>query len=101
MIERQKAVAEVIISLPYINTIATTFFIHSRQTSLCIRLPPMQLIHHVFTSAYLAQVLNTVILLIAVDVVYLLFRKTAFANSPDGMVQTNMNHPLAHTAINA
>ena len=98
MVKRHVFVAEVIFSLPYINTISTTFFIHSRQTSLCIRLPPMQLIHHVFTSAYLAQVLNTVIVFVAVDVVKLLLWPTAFADSPDGMVQGNKYLSVAQTA---
>ena len=101
MVERQIAVAEVIVVLPDFNPIAASVFKHPRQPRFCIRLPRVEHIHVVLTAAYLTQILNTVIVFVAVNVVYLLFRKTAFANSPNGMMQTNMNHPLAHTAINA
>ena len=101
MIERQIAVVEVIVVLPYFNPIAASLFIHPRKSCLRIRFPWVEHVHPVFTRAHFAQILNAVILLIAVDMVNLLFRKTAFANSPDGMMQTNMNQPLAHTAINA
>ena len=74
---------------------------HPRQSRFCIRLPWVNYVPHVLASADLSQVLDVVIVLIAVDVVNLLFRKTAFANSPDGMMQTNMNQLLARTAINA
>ena len=101
MVERQIAVAEVIVVLPDFNPIAASVFKHPRQPRFCIRLPWIKHVHVVFTRAYLAQILYSIVALIAVNVVYLLFRKTAFANSPDGMMQTNMNQPLAHTAINA
>ena len=101
MVKRQIAVAEVIVVLPDFNPIAASVFIHPRKSCLRIRFPWVEHVHPVFTRTHFAQVLNTVIVLIAVNVVYLLFRKTAFANSPNGMMQTNMNHPLAHTAINA
>jgi hypothetical protein len=41
-----------------------------------------------------------VILLIAVDVVYLLLRPATFTDCPDGMVQINNNQFLAYSAIN-
>ena len=101
MVERQIAVAEVIAIRRDFNPIATSVFIHSWQSRFCIRFPWVKHVHVVFTGAYFAQILNTVIVFVAVNVVNLLFRKTAFANSPNGMMQTNMNQPLAHTAINA
>ena len=101
MVKRQIAVAEVILIRSDLNLIAASMPIHSWQSRFRVRLPRINHVHPVFTRVHFAQILNTVIVLIAVNVVYLLFRKTAFANSPDGMMQTNMNQPLAHTAINA
>lgn len=90
-----------ILLLMAICTKSIAYRIYTRQSRFCIRLPWVNYVPHVLASADLSQVLDVVIVLIAVDVVNLLFRKTAFANSPDGMVQTNMNQLLAHTAINA
>ncbi len=101
MIERQIAVVEVILIRSDFNLIATPVFMHSWQSRFRIRLPWVKRVHLVLASADLSQVLDMVIVLIAVNMVNLLFRKRAFANSPDGMMQTNMNQPLAHTAINA
>ena len=101
MIERQKAVAEVIVVLPDFNPIAASVFKHPRQPRFCIRLPWVQHVHVVFTAAYLAQILNTIIVLIAVDMVNLLFRKTTITDRPDGMVQSNMNTSLVYLAVYA
>ena len=100
MVECQIAIAEEIAVLRDFNPIATSVFMHSWQTSLCVRLPQINYVPHVLASADLSQVLDVVLVLIAVDVVNLLFRKTAFANSPDGMVQINNNQFLAYSAIN-
>ena len=101
MVKRHVFVAEVIEIRRDFYLIAASMFIHSRQTSLCVRLPRIKRVHLVFTAGHFAQVLNTVIVLIAVNVVYLLLRPATFTNRPNGMVQKNMNQPLAHTAINA
>ena len=101
MIERQKAVAEVIVFRRDSYPIAAIVFIHPRQSRFRIWLPRIKHVHLVFTAGHFAQVLNTVIVLIAVNVVYLLLRPATFTNRPNGMVQKNMNQPLAHTAINA
>ena len=98
MVKRYVFVAEVIEIRRDFYLIAALPFKHPRQSRFRIRLPPMQLIHHVFTSAYLAQVLNTVIVFVAVDVVKLLLWPTAFADRPDGMVQINKNLFLTQTA---
>ena len=100
MIERQIAVAEVIAVLPDFNSIAATVFIHPRKSCLRVRLPRIYHVHLVFTAAYLAQILDSIIVLVTVNVVYLLLRKTAFANRPDGMVQSNMNTSLVYLAVN-
>ena len=101
MIERQKAVAEVIISLPYINTIATTFFIHSRQTSLSIRLPWVKHVHLVFTASHFAQILYSIVALITVDMVNLLLRPATFTDRPDGMVHGNINPSFIYNTVYA
>ena len=100
MIERQKAVAEVILIRSDFNLIATPVFIHPRKSCLRIRFPWVEHVHPVFTRVHFAQILNAVILLIAVDVVKLLLRPATFTNRPDGMVQINNNQFLAYSAIN-
>ena len=100
MVERQKAVAEVILIRSDFNLIAASVFIHPRKSCLRIRFPWVQHVHVVFTGAYFAQILNTVILLIPVDMVKLLLRPATFADRPNGMVQMNMDLFLAYPAIN-
>ena len=99
MVERQIAVVEVIAIRRDSYPIATSVFIHSWQSRFRVRLPRINHVHPVFTRTHFAQVLNTVILLIAVNVVNLLFRKTTFTDRPDGMVQTNMDLFLAYLTI--
>ena len=94
MVERQVRVAEVIVVLPYINPIAVLRFKYPRKSCLRIRLPWVKHVHVVLRLTYLAQILDTIVVLIAVDMVNLLLRKTALADRPDGMVQTNKN--LSH-----
>ena len=67
---------------------------HPRQARLRIWPPWVEHVHVVFRLTYLAQILDTIVVLIAVDMVNLLLRKTALADRPDGMVQTNKN--LSH-----
>ena len=95
MVERQIAVAEVIFSLPDCNLIAASMFIHPWQSRFRIWLPWVQHVHLVLTGAYFAQILNTIILLITVDMVNLLFRPATFADRPNGMVQVNKNLSVA------
>ena len=58
-------------------------FLHPRQSRFRVRLPRINHVHLVFTITHFAQILDSIIVLVTVNVVYLLFRKTAFANSPD------------------
>ena len=78
----------------------TTIRYNTRQSRFRIRFPWVEHVHPVFTRTHLAQVLNTIILLIAVDMVNLLFRPATFTDSPDGMVQMNMDLLLAYLTIN-
>ena len=100
MVERQIAVVEVILIRSDFNLIAASMPIHSWQSRFRIRLPRINHVHPVFTRAHFAQILNAVILLIAVDMVNLLFRPATFTDSPDGMVQMNMDLFLAYLTIN-
>ena len=100
MVKRYVFVAEVIEIRRDFYLIAASMFIHSRQSRFRIRLPWVKHVHVVFTGAYFAQILNTVIVFVAVDMIKLLLRPTAFADSPDGMVQINMDLFLAYPAIN-
>ena len=100
MVKRQIAVAEVILIRSDFNLIAALLFIHPRKSSPRVRLPRINHVHPVFTRAHFAQILNTIILLIAVNVVNLLFRPATFTDSPDGMVQMNMDLFLAYLTIN-
>ena len=100
MVKRHVFVSEVIAIRRDSYPIAAIVFIHPRQSGFSIRLPWVQHVHVVFTGAYFAQILNTVIVFVAVDVVKLLLWPTAFANSPDGMVKMNMDLFLAYPAIN-
>ena len=61
----------------------------------------MQHIQIVLTAAHFPQVLNAVVMFVAVDMVYLLHRETAFADRPDSMVQKNKNLSLVQTAMHA
>ena len=100
MVERQIAVAEVIFSLPDFNPIAASVFKHPRQPRFGIRFPWVEHVHPVFTRAHFTQILNAVILLIAVDMIKLLLRPATFTNRPDSMVQSNMNTSLVYLAVN-
>ena len=80
---------KVIFFLMAFYTKTTANKVHPRQARLCIRLPWINHVLLVFTCAYFAQILDTIVVLIAVDMVNLLLRKTALADRPDGMVQTN------------
>ena len=101
MIERQIAVAEVIAIRRDSYPKAAIVFIHPRQSRFRVRLPRINHVHPVFTRTHFAQVLNTVILLIAVNVVKRLRWPTAFAYCPNSMMQINMNQFLAYPAIYA
>ncbi len=98
--KRYVFIEEVILIRRDFYLIAASMFPHSRQSRFSIRLPRIERIHLVFTGAYFAQILNTIIVLIAVNMVYLLLWPATFADCPDGMVQMNMNLFLAYPAIN-
>ena len=59
----------------------------------------MERVQIVFTAAHRAQVLNAVVVLVAIYVVNLLLWPAAFADRPDGMVQTDKNLFLVYPAI--
>ena len=101
MVERHVFVAEVIVVLPDFNPIAASVFKHPRQPRFCIRLPWVQHVHVVLTAAYLTQILNTVIVLIAVDMVNLLLRPATFTDRPDGMVHRNINPSFIYITVYA
>ena len=91
-------VTEGIVVWPNYYPTATTVFPHSWQSSIFIRFPRIERIPLVLASADFAQVLYSVVALVAVDVVYLLRRPSPLADRPDGMVQTNINLSLAQMA---
>ena len=101
MVKCQIAVAEVIVVRRDFYPKAASLFIHPRKSCLRIRFPRVEHIHVVLTAAYLAQILNTIILLIAVNVVNLLFWKTTITDRPDSMVQINTNPSLVYITIYA
>ena len=101
MIERQVRVAEVIAIRRYFYLKTALRFIHTRQSRFRIRFPRVKHVHLVFTRAHFAQVLDTIVVLIAVDVVYLLLRPTTVTDCPNGMMQINKNKFLAYAAPHA
>ena len=62
-------VTEKIAVCPNFYPIAAFFFIHSWQSSIFIRFPRIERIHLVLASADFAQILYSVVALVAVDVV--------------------------------
>ena len=68
-----------------------SMWVHPWQPRLCIRLPRVQHIQIVLTAAHLAQVLNAVVTLVAIDVVYLLRRP--FSGIPH---QVHVHRHLSH-----
>ena len=74
MVERHVFIAEVITIRRHYYLKTALRFIHPRKSSPRVRLPWVNHVHLVFTIAHFTQILNTVILLIAVNVVNLLFR---------------------------
>ena len=86
MIERLKPVAEVIGVLRDFYSIATSVFIHPRQSSVNVRLPRLNHVPQVFRLIDLAQVLDVVVKPIPVDMVNLHRRKPPVVPSPDDVV---------------
>ena len=99
--ERLIVVTEIIAVWPDYYPIAIMVFPHPWQSSIFIRFPRIERIHLVLASADFAQILYSVVALVAVDVVNLLLWPTAFAYCPNGMMQINMNQFLAYPAIYA
>ena len=91
-------VAEEIAVWPNYYPTATTVFPHSWQSSIFIRFPRIERIPLVLASADFAQILYSVVALVAVDVVNLLLWPTVVTDRPDGMVQTNKNLSFVQTA---
>ena len=86
MVKRQVAVAEVITFLRDFYPIAASVFIHPRQTSVGVRLPRINHVHHILRLADLAKVLDFIIRRVEIYMVYLHRWKTAVMPSPDGCV---------------
>ena len=89
MIECLKPVAEEISFLRDYYSIATSVFIHPRQSRPCVRLPRINHVPQVFRLIDLAQVLDVVVKPIPVDMVNLHRRKTAVVPSPNDVVHLN------------
>ena len=89
MIERLKPVAEEISFLRDYYPIATSVFIHSRQSSVNVRLPPINHVPQVFRVIDLAQVPDVVVEAVAIDMVYLHRRKPPVVPSPNDVVHLN------------
>ena len=100
MVKRYVFVSEVIEIRRHYYLKTALRFIHPRKSCLRIRFPCVEHVHPVFTRVHFAQILNTIILLITVDMVKLLLRPATFADRPNGMVQMNMDLFLAYPAIN-
>ena len=101
MIERLVGVMEIAIFTTYPCLKHSFVWINPRQPRFRIRLPRVQHIQIVLTAAHFPQVLNAVVMLVAVDMVNLLRRPTALADRPDSMVQKNKKLSLVHTAKHA
>ena len=99
MIERLVWVVEINRFTIYTCLKLISIWVHPRQPRLCIRLPRVQHIQIVLTATHLAQVLNAVVTLVAIDVVYLLRRPTALADRPDSMVQINKELSLVQACL--
>ena len=91
-------VAEEILIRRDIYPIATSMFMHPRQARIFIRFPRIERIPLVLASADFAQILYSVVALVAVNVVNLLLWPTAFAYCPNGMMQININLSFVQTA---
>ena len=84
--------------MPDFYLIAIMVFTHSRQSRIFIRLPRIQHIPLVLASIDFAQILYSVVALVAVNVVNLLLWPTVVTDRPDGMVQKNKNLSFVQTA---
>ena len=101
MIKRLVRIAEIVRFTMYRRSILTIVRTYARHTSHSVRSPRQQRVQLILRRRHFAQVLNAVVALIAIDVVYLPFWKTTLADSPDGMMQLNMNPFLVQTAVYA
>ena len=90
MVECLEFVAEVIGVMRDINLIAASMFIHSRQSSICVRLPTVESIHVVLRLADLAQVPDVVVEAVAIDMVYLHRGQTPVVPCPDYAMHEDM-----------
>ena len=90
MIERLKPVAEIIVVMRDFYSIATSVFIHPRQSSVGVRLPRINHVPHVLRRADLAQVFDAVVEASPVDMVNLHRRKPPVVPSPDYFVHLEL-----------
>ena len=101
MVERQIAVVEVILIRRHYYLKTALRFIHPRKSCLRIRFPWVEHVHVVFTRAYLAQILYSIVALVAVDMINLLLRPATFTDRPDGMVHRNINPSFIYITVYA
>ena len=99
MIECLKPVAEMIVVLRDFYSIATSVFIHPRQSCLCVWLPRTMLIPHILRLRHFAQVPDAVVEAVAIDMVYLHRRKTTVMPSPHRPMIVQMFHFTAKPKI--
>ena len=98
MIERLVRVVEIVFFSTNYRLKQSYTWTYARHTRHVVRSPWVQHVKIVLRRVHLAQVLNTVVLLIAIYVVNLPFWKTTLAHRPDGMVQINKNQSLVYSA---
>ena len=82
MVECNEFVAEMIVVLRDFYSIATSVFIHPRQSRPCIRFPRINHVPHVLRLRHLTQVPDVVVEAVAVDVIYLQRGQTPVVPSP-------------------
>ena len=99
MIERLVRVVEIVFFSTNYRLKQSYTWTYARHTRHVVRSPWVQHVKIVLRRVHLAQVLNTVVLLIAIYVVNLPFWKTTLAHRPDGMMQLNMNQFLVQAAV--
>ncbi len=101
MIERLVRVVEIVFFSTNYRLKQSYTWTYARHTRHVVRSPWVQHVKIVLRRVHLAQVLNAVVMLVAVDMVYLLHWKAALADRPDSMVQKNKNMSLVQRAKHA
>ena len=98
MIERLVRVVEIVFFSTNYRLKQSYTWTYARHTRHVVRSPWVQHVKIVLRRVHLAQVLNTVVLLIAIYVVNLPFWKTTLAHRPDYMEKINKNQSLVYSA---